>query len=60
MGSGSRRARPKRNAASQTRATIPTGSGQGRRAREEAEGKVIFVEIRTEGTIQHRDRNLTS
>lgn len=55
MGSGSRRARPKRNAASQTRATIPTGSGQGRRAREEAEGKVIFVEIRTEGTIQHRD-----
>lgn len=55
MGYGSRRAQPKRNAALEARGTIPTGSRQGRRARKEEEGKVIFVEIRMEGTIQHTE-----
>lgn len=31
------------------------GSGQGKTAREEAEGKVTFVEIRTEGTLRHTE-----
>lgn len=55
MGCGSQRAQPKRNAALEARGTILTGSRQGRRAREEEEGKVIFVEIRMEDTIQYTE-----
>lgn len=54
-GSGSQRAGPERNAASQARAMIPIRSGQGRRAREEAEGKGFFAEIRTEDPFQHTE-----